>query len=200
MTAPPSRLATWARRITPTRERIEDIPLLRPLAQRPALWRATRRSIPRAVAIGFFVSILMIIPGVHMIAAALLCVPLRANIPVAAASTFISNPATLPLIVAGALFTGNRFGFHADMATLHTLSHDGATLGQWAHWLASDAAPALVIGLLVIAAVSAALGYGVAAFAWRLRIAAKRARGCRRGCARGPPRRRREVRGMRSRA
>ena len=174
MTTSTSRIATWARRITPTRERIEAVPMLRPLAARPALWRATRRSIPRAVAIGFFVSILMVIPGVHMIAAALLCVPLRANIPVAAAATFISNPATLPLIVAGALFTGNRFGFHADMATLHALSHDGASFAQWAHWLASDAAPALLIGLVVIAAVTAALGYGVAAFAWRLRIAAKR--------------------------
>jgi uncharacterized protein (DUF2062 family) len=167
-------LASWARRITPTRERIETIPLLRPLAQRPALWRATRRSIPRAVAIGFFISIVAVIPGIHMIAAALLCVPLRANIPVAVAATFISNPATLPLIVAAALVTGNHFGFHADMATLHALRHDGASLGQWAHWLASDAAPALLTGLIVIGAATATVGYAVTAFAWRLRIARKR--------------------------
>ncbi len=173
MNALSSRLASWARRIMPTRERIEDIPLLRPLARRPELWRATRRSIPRAVAIGFFVSILAVIPGVHMIAAALLCVPLRANIPVAVAATFISNPATLPLIIAGALLTGNRFGFHANIAVLRAMMHDGASWGQWAHWFASDAAPALIIGLLVDAAVTAAIGYAVTALAWRLRIARK---------------------------
>jgi hypothetical protein len=43
-----------------------------------------------------------------------------------------------------------------------------------ARWLVSDAAPALVIGLFIIATVAASVGYLVSSFAWRWWIGHKR--------------------------
>src|SRR3546814_14331011 len=72
-----------------------------PVAHRvlePSLWRFTRRSVPRGVALGLLVGIFLLIPGVQIAGAALLALPFRANIPLAAAMTFLSNPATTPLL------------------------------------------------------------------------------------------------------
>jgi uncharacterized protein (DUF2062 family) len=166
-----TRLKTWAHSHAPTRERLEQNRLLRPLARRPELWRFTRRSVPRGVAIGLMVAIFFVIPGLHIILAALLCVPLRANIPLAVGSTLISNPATIPLFVAAAFWIGNHLGFHADLATFHAMRHHGAEMVEWKHWLLSDAAPALLIGLGVIAIVTGAIGYVITAALWRARVA-----------------------------
>ena len=45
--------------------------------------------------------------------------------------------------------------------------HESAPLSDWLHWLASDAAPALVIGLFIIAVGSAVIGYVISVFVWR---------------------------------
>jgi uncharacterized protein (DUF2062 family) len=169
-----TRLKTWAHQHAPTRERLERNRLLRPLARRPELWRFTRRSVPRGVAIGLVVAIFFVIPGLHIILAALLCLPLRANVPLAAGTTLISNPATIPLFVAAALWIGNHLGFHADLATFHAMRHSGAELVEWRHWLLSDAAPALLIGLAVLAITAGLIGYFVTAALWRVRVARRR--------------------------
>ena len=55
------RIAAWSRRNLPTRESMERIRLLRPVAHRvlaPELWRFTRRSVPRGVALGMIAGIL----------------------------------------------------------------------------------------------------------------------------------------------
>ena len=68
----------------------------------------------------------------------------------------------------------SQLGFHADLTTLNQLYESGAGVGRWAHWLLSDAAPALLIGLFIISVVTAAIGYLVAAFGWRWWIGRKR--------------------------
>lgn len=150
---------------------------LRPVAHRvlaPELWRFTRRSVPRGVAIGLLVGIFVMIPGLQIVGAALLCVPFRGNIPIAAVMTFLSNPATTPLILLASLFVGNDLlGFAADMATFHKLRSEHASLADYASWLMSDAAPAVVAGLGVIAVVSAIVGFVLAIGFWRLWIANK---------------------------
>jgi len=151
----------------PTREQMERNRITGPLAARAELWRFTRRSVPRGVAIGLLVGIFAMIPGVQIAGAAAMCLPFRGNIPIAAGMTFLSNPATTPLFIAASLALGNRFGFHADVATFTGLFERGASLAEWTGWLLSDAAPALVFGLFVISVVAAALGYVIAAFAWR---------------------------------
>ena len=169
-----ARIIDWMRRMIPKREELEENRLVRPFARRQELWRFTRRSVPRGVAIGLLVGIFALIPGVQIVGAALMCVPCRGNIPIAAAMTFLSNPATTPLIVAMAMVVGNRLGFHADLPTFYGLYERGAGLREWGYWLLSDAAPSLLIGLFVISVVAAAVGYLVSSFVWRWWIGRKR--------------------------
>lgn len=168
-----SRIAGWSRHL-PTREQLEHNRFVAPLARRHELWRFTRRSVPRGVAVGLFVGIFALIPGVQIVGAALMCVPSRGNIPIAAAMTFLSNPATTPFLLAGSIWIGNQLGFHADVGTIYRLYNTGAGLRQWSNWLLSDAAPSLVIGLFAISTVSAALGYVLSSFFWTRWIMHKR--------------------------
>lgn len=171
------RLRRWWRATMPTRESIEQIGWLRPVAHRvlrPELWRFTRRSVPRGTALGLFVGIFLLIPGVQIAGAALLALPFRANVPVAVAMTFLSNPLSTPFLVIASLFVGNHLlGLHADMATLATLSADQASIGDYVRWLLADAAPALLVGLAIIAAITAAVGYVLAILSWRWWIGRK---------------------------
>lgn len=169
------RFNGWLHKQMPTRAQLERNRFVRPFARRSELWRFTRRSVPRGVAAGLLVGIFALIPGVQMIGAALLCVPTRGNIPLAAAMTFLSNPATTPFIIAAAIYVGNTMGYRADLSTFYALYNSGADLRQWSYWLLSDAAPALVVGLFVIAVVAAAIGYLVSGFVWRSFVGRKRA-------------------------
>jgi uncharacterized protein len=81
--------------------------------------------------------------------------------------TFLSNPATTPFFLVAALNVGNRLGFHADLTTLQVLATTHASIGRWLAWLFSDAAPAMVTGLVVIAGVFAFAGYWISSFGWR---------------------------------
>jgi len=161
------RFVTMVRSSMPTREQMEANRWTGPLAARAELWRFTRRSVPRGVAIGLLVGIFAMIPGIQIIGAAAMCMPFRGNVPIAAAMTFLSNPVTTPLFIGASLSLGNWFGFHADLATFLGLVERGASLGEWTAWLLSDAAPALVFGLFVIAVAAAVIGYIVSTLAWR---------------------------------
>jgi uncharacterized protein len=157
----------------PTRDEMVENRYVSRFAQRQELWRFTRRSVPRGVAIGLLVGIFALIPGIQIVGAALMCVPCRANIPIAAAMTFLSNPATTPLILAGAIYIGNKLGFRADLTTFYGLYEKGAGLREWTYWLLSDAAPALLVGLFVISTVAASLGYLIASWFWRAWVGRK---------------------------
>lgn len=176
-----SRVSAWLRAAMPKREELEDNRFVAPFARRQELWRFTRRSVPRGVAVGLLVGIFALIPGIQIVGAALMCVLCRGNIPIAAAMTFLSNPATTPFILIASIFLGNRLGFHADTATFLQLYDKGAGLREWAYWLLSDAAPALLVGLFIISVVAASIGYLIASFGWRWWIGRKnrqrRARG-----------------------
>jgi uncharacterized protein (DUF2062 family) len=164
------------RRHAPSHEELRQSKLLRPLGERiwaSELWRLTRRSVPRAVAIGLFVGIFLMVPGLQIVGAALAAVPVRANIPIAAAMTFLSNPATTPFFLIAAINIGNRLGFHADLAAFEALKTNHASIGQWVAWLLSDAAPAMISGLVVIGLAFAFAGYWISLVVWRLWIGAK---------------------------
>lgn len=168
------RLSGRARRLIPTRETLVKSRFIRPLAARPELWRYNRRSVPRGVAVGLFVGIFAMIPGIQIVGAALMCVPFRGNVPLAAGATLLSNPATTPMILLCALWVGSFLGLDADMTTFQALIDRGAGLGEWASWLVSSAAPALLLGLLAIAVVSAVVGYGASIVVWRWWTARRR--------------------------
>lgn len=167
-----SRLGKWIRTQAPSRESFERSRFLRPFAQRvfhPALWRFTRRSVPRGVALGLLVGIFLLVPGVQIAGTALLALPVRANIPIAAAMTFLSNPATTPFILAASIYIGNSaLNLGADVSQFEALIERNAPLSAWAEWLVSSAAPAMLTGLFLIALLSAVIGYVLAAIGWRI--------------------------------
>ena len=160
----------------PSREELARSVWLKPLGERiwhSQLWRFTRRSVPRGVFAGLLIGIFLMVPGLQIVGAALMAVPLRANIPIAAAMTFLSNPATTPLFLIAAIGIGNTLGFHADLAAFEALRTSHAGPSEWIGWLLSSAAPALVSGLFVIALVFAVAGYVIALVAWRWWISRK---------------------------
>ena len=143
------------------RESILNSRWLKPVAHRfrhPSLWRLNRRSVPRAVAIGLFVGFL--IPLGQFVAAALLALPLRANVPLSAAATLVTNPLTFPPIYfaaykLGALISRPWVDIDAQAAT-----------GLLADLLNVSGQTAL--GLLVLAVVASA--FAIAALFWRIRL------------------------------
>lgn len=170
--------ARWVRRNLPTREALESNRFVRPFASRilrADLWHFNRRSVPRGVALGVLVGI--IVPIAQIIVAAFLALPVRANVPVAGLTTFITNPFTTPLIWVFSYKVG-EFLLRVDAMTygqpLGTTVH-GSEVGDWMQWL-TGAASITAFGLVVVAVVSAAIGYLIASFGWRSWIFQKRRR------------------------
>lgn len=166
----PHFLQRLAAKATPSREEVLESRWLKPFGKRirrSDLWRFTRRSVPAGVFAGLFIGIFLMVPGLQIVGAALLCVPVRGNIPIAAAMTFLSNPATTPFFLLAAIALGNKLGFHADLTAFERLYSSGAGLSAWGRWLLSDAAPAMISGLFLIALASAFVGYGVSIVVWR---------------------------------
>jgi uncharacterized protein len=178
----------WVWRNSPTREQLLESRLLRPFAHRIAhseLWRFTRRSVPRGVALGLLVGIFLLIPGVQIIGVALLALPFRANIPLGATMTFLSNPATTPFLLAMSVWVGNAiFGLNADLSTFTALIERGASVSEWFSWFLSDAAPATLAGLFIISVVAAIIGYMLAHVLWAQWLRQKWRRRARRRAAR----------------
>ena len=88
----------------PRAEEMAKNKYLAPIGHRflsPELWRFTRRSVPRGVALGLFAAFIIPIGQVFLAAFPSRCLP-RANVPLAALATFVTNPFTLPfwLVVA----------------------------------------------------------------------------------------------------
>jgi hypothetical protein len=163
------RFGAWTERNMPTRETFERIRWLRPVAHRillPELWRFHRRSVPRGVALGIIVGVM--IPVAQTIFAAILALPAKANVPVAALTTFITNPLTTPPLWYAAYQIGSYLLKVDAMTSAKPLNRQvDSPAYEWLQWLLSDAAPATALGLVVISAVGAAVGYLLASFGWR---------------------------------
>lgn len=175
-----ARSKTWAmdviRRNTPTREEMAANKYLAPIAHRflsPELWRFTRRSVPRGVALGLFAA--FIIPIGQIFLAAFLALPSRANVPLAALVTFVTNPFTLPFW----LVVANRIGEFLLRFDAAGVSLAGASAGDetWA-WLTMvyEVGAATIVGCLVLAIVSPILGWIISGWVWRAVVSRKRAR------------------------
>jgi len=158
----------WLTRHIPTRDTIGHYRLLRPFAahlSHPSLWRMTRRSVPRGVALGLFVAV--IIPFMHTVVAAVLAIPTRANVAVAAVFTLVVNPLTIPPMYIAAYRIGSWELHHdsplLDAAAAERFSSELSRLLFWVH----HASGPIAAGILTIATVLGALGYVTAALVWR---------------------------------
>jgi uncharacterized protein (DUF2062 family) len=130
--------------------------------------------VPRAIGVGLFIGILVMVPIVQPVLAVLAAVPLRANVPLTAGTTLLTNPVTTPFLLVSALWMGSdMFGFPADLDAVKAMIGSHASFNQWVDWLLSSAAPALVAGLVVLAVLAGGLGYFGAKLGWRLWISYK---------------------------
>ena len=157
----------WLTRHIPTRETIHEHRLLRPFAPHfthPSLWRMTRRSVPRGVALGLFVAV--IIPVMHTVVAAIFAIPTRANVAVAAVTTLIVNPLTIPPMYYAAYRIGS-WELHHDATLLNPAAAErfSSELSRLLFWV-HHASGSIALGILTIAAVSAVIGYLVASIVW----------------------------------
>jgi uncharacterized protein len=170
-----SRSIAWVVRNLPTREQLEKNRFLRPFAARvlrPELWRFTRRSVPRGVALGMLVGI--IIPIAQIVLAAIFALPVRANVPVATLTTFITNPFTTPLIWVLSYNVG-AFILRVDAMTYGSpiagVVHN-SQLGEWIQWL-TGAALVTAFGIVIVGIISAAVSYLLSVWGWRWWVARK---------------------------
>lgn len=160
----------------PTREGLEANRFIRPFAHRVLrsdLWRFNRRSVPRGVALGMLIGI--IVPFAQIFFAALFSFTIRANVPVAALTTFITNPLTTPFIWIAAYQVG-RFLLHVDAATVVAPVNQAMELTDFdkmLQWL-TGATLVTAFGLVVIAVVASVVSHFVTAWLWRWRVAHKR--------------------------
>jgi uncharacterized protein (DUF2062 family) len=173
------RLQKWM----PDHETIKSYRWLQPFAhllQHHNLWHLHRRSVAGGVAVGLFCGL---IPGpLQMIAAALMALLFRVNLPVALFTTLYTNPFTiLPLYVL-AYELGSRVSgaHHAVRLTLPDLHWQNGLSELW-QWLGTLGKPFL-IGLPLLAVSLAVLGYVAVRLAWRIAVILRwRARKQRRG-------------------
>ena len=164
----------WLKRHIPTRESIHRYRLLRPFATRlsqPALWRFTRRSVPRGAALGLFVG--AIIPFMHTFIAAILAIPLRANIAVAAAVTLLVNPLTIPPLYLAAYHIGS-WELHHEGGILNPADavRFSSELSRFLFWVHHASGP-IALGVLTIAVAAAAIGYVTSSIVWAVVIRRK---------------------------
>ena len=173
--ASPAGRFHWFTRHIPTRETVHENRLLRPFARHlshSSLWRMNRRSLPRGVALGLFVGV--IIPFMHMVIAAILAIPLRANVAVAAAVTWVVNPLTIPPLYYAAYRIGS-WELHHDATLVNPVAAErfSSELSRLLFWVHQASGP-IAVGVLTIAVVVSALGYFGSAVAWRFVLRGRR--------------------------
>ncbi len=167
------------RRYSPSHETLQKNWMLRPMAHllaRPGVMRFNRRSVALAVGIGLFFGFMF--PVAQIPFAALAALFLRANLPVAVLSTFVTNPFTFPPIYylayrTGMLVTGAVAPVVAHEEIRDALGAQAETVARWLptlwEWMSGVGRP-LVIGLMIFAVVGAVLGYFCVDLAWRWTI------------------------------
>ena len=168
-----ANMRRWITNQLPRRETIGNNWLLRPFARQlsqPNLWHLNNRSIPRAVAIGLGLGI--IIPFMHMVLAALVAIPARANVAVAAACTLLVNPLTIPPMYYAAYKIGRWELREETIVDPSAAAHISGELSRMLFWVHEASGP-IAIGILTMALGAAAVGYLVSALLWRLWVASK---------------------------
>jgi len=165
------RKISWIKAKMPSRDSMLENRWLAPIAHRfshSELWRFTRRSVPRGVALGLFAG--FIVPVGQIFLAAFLALPVRANVPLAALVTFVTNPFTLPFWLVAA----NRVGTFALMTGVVESNPVGGGIesGWWDRfgWFL-ETAGVTAFGFGLLSVISSALGYVVASLAWRFLVA-----------------------------
>lgn len=155
---------------------------LAPLLRRPFLWHLNRRRVAVGAGIGVFCGLL--IPLAQIAGAAVLAVLLRANLPVAAVATLVTNPVTFAPIFVLAYKTGAAIlGEPVKPAAAQAL--EAAALGAEADpaevepgWIerARAIGKPLFLGLALFAVVGGLGTWALVHLLWTLAVLLKRRR------------------------
>ena len=123
-----------------------------------------RRSVPRGVAIGLGIAV--IIPFMHTVIAARLAIPARANVAIAALFTLVVNPITIPPLYYAAYRIGS-WELHHDHTLLNPAASErfSSELSRLLFWI-HQASGSIAVGVLTIAAGAALVGYLAASLVW----------------------------------
>ncbi|OOG45165.1 DUF2062 domain-containing protein [Polaromonas sp. A23] len=174
--APPS----WTDRFTKgiSRETLEAHPWLKPVAHRlrePGLWHVQHEAVARGVAIGIFWAFAL--PAGQILAAAAHSVWWRANIPVAAGVTLVTNPFTIGFWLWLAYQLGSLIlGQSAADAAAGDAAYQAAAAAPGFDalaWLAHFGWPA-VLGMAIFSVAGSISAYFLVKLIWRLRVWLKR--------------------------
>jgi uncharacterized protein (DUF2062 family) len=162
----------FLRRVLPSRETIERIPISRRFTNRlnrPGLWDVAREPVALGLAVGVLCGM---IPGpLQMIAAVTLACLLRVNLPMALIGTFLTNPITIVPIYMLAYGIGQSLSGAADWHELPAMPQTDWTqliesLQAWSAWMASLGTPWL-LGMLVLSLSLAVMSYCWVQLIWR---------------------------------
>ncbi|MDH2916572.1 MAG: DUF2062 domain-containing protein [Gallionella sp.] len=153
----------------PNSDSIKKIRWLQPVEhwlRHPNLWHLHRRSVAGGVALGLFCGL---IPGpLQMLAAALLAVWLRVNLPVALFTTLYTNPFTIVPLYLFAYEIGVSVLGETDEMVVRDFPE--LHLHDWFdplwNWLLSLGKP-ILIGLPILAVSLALIGYVLVRLGWR---------------------------------
>jgi uncharacterized protein (DUF2062 family) len=169
----------WIRRRLPTEETLKAHPSLRwmgPLLRRPWLWQLNRRSVALGAGIGVFFGFM--VPVLQIAGAAVFAMLLRANLPVAAFATLVSNPVTYAPIgllayQTGAALLGEPVAPEAIQALDEIEDLPPVVESGWLEKLQSIGKP-LLLGLSVFAVIGGVGTWALVHLAWTLGVQMKR--------------------------
>lgn len=189
-------MIAWLRSLLPTPDAVRNNRWLRwlgPALLHPRLWHMSRRGLAMGLALGIFFGLLIPIAQIPLSAAAAMM--LRANLPVAMASTLVTNPATFGPVYYAAWRVGSAVlgepeseppnfdqaspapdgASHVAGETRSVLAVD-AEEGSQLSWLGKFAqvGKPLMLGLVIFACTGGLLAYLLTTWFWVLRVRLRR--------------------------
>ena len=165
------------RKFLPSHDSIREnryVARLGPWLQHHNLWHLHRRSVAGGVAVGLFAGL---IPGsnpVQFLAAALLAVGLKVNLPIAIGVTLYSNPFTIVPLYFAAFKLGELVMWqgNGDVPQFGQ-ALQGKSLSEWIpamlDWIATVGKP-LLVGIPLLAAALAIAGYLLTDTLWKAHV------------------------------
>lgn len=130
----------------------------------PNLWHLNRRSVAAGIAIGLFVAFLPL--PMHMLIAAALAIPLRANLPLAVGVVWVNNPFTMVPFY----YLGYQLG--AVLMGSAALPRE-TDLDPGIDWLLNegwDILQPMLLGGVIVGLICAVLGYVGMRLLWRWHV------------------------------
>ncbi len=171
----------WIKHRIPSEDTLKAHPGLRwlgPLLRRPWLWHLNRRRVALGAASGVFFGFMF--PVLQILAAALFAVLLRANLPVAALATLVTNPFTYAPVFLAAYGTGGALlGEPVPPALASELAEAAVEAPADAPgWLAraQSVGKPLLLGLAIFAAVGSLFAWTFTNLAWIIGVRLRRRR------------------------